>query len=265
MKYILLVALLLACHAVADNNSKDQYTEGKQVSTNKDGQKNRINKVKQYLESRNLGNLVIDIQPYKTVDNQYLIITWNKNTKLTSEQKKELIRLHHATYSRKAEYSLLNEMYYEIAKYLVYYAIDNKDEQLMRSILFDNVLKGDGSEASYSETYDETCKLPFYMYYPNIDRYLNQKEVERAADIISEVIDRYNQVTGNDKGIWEKYNSTFIFPDKYTEKKYKYVDFIKILHKQSPRLAREVDYWHMRTVLGVNGLMGTEDENDFWR
>jgi hypothetical protein len=261
MKRILLIVLLLAYYAVADGNGKRQYVEEKQIEDKEDGQKNRINKIKQFLKSRNLGNLIVEIHPYKMPNNQYLIFTWNKSIKLTMEQKKELIRLHHATYNRKSEYSLLGEMYYEITKYLVYYAIDNQDENLMKSILFDDILHGDGSEASYGETYDETCKLPFYLYYKNIDNYLpTQKSIAKAADVIGGAIYLHNQ-DGDTKDC-TKYYDDFILPDRDGDRKLTYKEFRQLLKKQSPRLAKEVDYRHMMGVLSCNGLI--DEDDNFW-
>lgn len=190
----------------------------------------------------------------------YNRIDMNLRKRITKSEKKALITIQQELANCKHDdvYGRFGESVMEhIQSYLVDYAIKNKDEDLMKSILFKDVLHGNGCNASYTEYITQNQYIPFYLHYPNIDKYLNQEEVEKAANRIYDMIDLYNQKTGDDadKGIWIQYNSTFIFPDDGKEKEFKFIDFIKIVEQQSPRLAKEISFYHMQTVLRVNGLM----------
>lgn len=231
-------------------------------------------KVKRYFQKNKLSNL-IKIKIIVSDDDQNISseikhygyqFEFDYDAKMTKAQKIKLIKLQKKMADCKDEKELKDLRYGLIEyleDYLVNYAINNKDEYLMKSILFKDVLHGNGCNASYSEYITQNQYIPFYLHYPNIDKYLNQKEAEKAASRIYDMIDLYNQKTGDnaDKGIWIKYNSTFIFPDEGKEKEFKFIDFIKMVDKQSPRIAKEVAFYHYDNVLRINGFMNEDETN----
>lgn len=199
-----------------------------------------------------------DMENYNRVD-------INLDAKITITQKQALIKtLNLLTSCKEDHYGIFGRfgesLTEKIEGYLVHYTIKNKDEGLMKSILFKKTLAGNGCNASYSEYITQNQYLPFYLHYPNIDKYLDQKEIDKATNRILDVMELYNETTG-DKGLWAKYNSTFIFPDEGKEKEFKFKDFIKMVEKQSPRLANDVMLSHIFSVLSVNGLMNEDDTN----
>ena len=120
----------------------------------------------------------------------------------------------------------------------------------MKTILFGSDIScGDGA---YAEYIDETQYLPFLLHYPNMDRYLkNEKKMNRAIDIITGIIEKYNGV--------KQYNQMLIIPEGDEEKQYEYVLFKAMLDKQSPKLGKEVDYIYMNFLLKETKLK-KEDE-----
>lgn len=228
----------------------------KDAQQNKKALQTEVSKVNQYLKKYKLFNIIkINKEDYK--------IKIDLKRKITKSEENALIRVqqelanckHDDSYGRFGE-SLMEH----IEGYLVQYAIKNKDESLMKSILFKDVLHGNGCNASYTEYITQNQYIPFYLHYPNIDKYLSQKEIDKATNRILDVMELYNETTG-DQGLWAKYNSTFIFPDEGEEKKFKFKDFIEIVDKQSPRLANDVKLSHQFSVLSINGLMDEDDTN----
>lgn len=231
-------------------------------------------KVNRYFQKNKLSNL-IKIKIIVSDDDQNLSseikyygyqFVFNYDVKMTKAQKNNLIKLQKKMANCQSEKELEGLSYGLIdylEAYLVNYAINNKDEDLMKSILLKDVLHGNGCNASYTETITQNQYIPFYLHYSNIDKYLSQKGAEKAASRIYDMIDLYNQKTGDnaDKGIWIKYNSTFIFPDEGKEKEFRFIDFIKMVDKQSPRIAKEVAFYHYDNVLRINGFMNEDETN----
>lgn len=240
------------------------------VKRDKKELQSEVLRANKYFKANQLSNIIKikidickdDINNKSEIKNYCYEININFNTKITKTQKQRLIKLQNLLLNCKIDnYSTFGRFQVHLIdyleSYLIHYSIKNKDEELMKAILFKGSITGNGCDASYSEYITQNQYIPFYLHYPNIDKYLNQKEVEKAASRIYDMIDLYNQKTGDDKdkGIWNKYNSTFIFPDEQKEKEFKFIDFIKIIKKQSPRIAKEVAFYHMTMVLRVNGMM----------
>ena len=247
---------------IASSKRDKLKVEALVLTVNRYFQKNKLSNLIKLnkVVSNNDQNLSSEIKHYR---HQF---EFNYDAKMTKIQKIKLIKLQKKMAECKHEkepeglrYGLIDYL----EAYLVNYAINNKDEDLMKSILLQESIRGNGCDASYSSTATMNQSVPFYLHYPNIDKYLNQKEIDKAASRIADVMELYNQTTGDetDKGMWAKYNSTFIFPDGGKEKEFKFVDFIKMVEKQSPRLANDVTLSHIFSVLSINGLMNEDDTN----
>jgi len=236
-------------------NSALTYEEKQQIRL-----RQRIETVNKYLKTTALEQIVnaeINLS-VKSGHDPVTLVFKNSTIELTSLQKEALIKLHNMAayaYSYPKDEEKIGQAIgsepYTIINFLVNYAITHQDEKLMKTILFGSDIScGDGA---YAEYVDETQYLPFFLYYPNIDRYLqNEKELNRAADIITGIIEKYNDI--------KQYNQTLIIPEGDEEKQYEYVLLKAMLDKQSPRLGKDVDYIYMNLVLKKAKLK--KEEND---